>query len=181
MLWKVCNILTYLYKYSDEINRFCSINGLFLMILTAFYQKFSPKMQDLVHQAQKTGFYLSPVLNLRLKLFTKLHDSGCRNAKFSSFWGGCLCAQARNWHCRATKSPPCRRQIYAPADNGAPFSRVFYVMCLMIMLSAPLHSSWIKLLCTEVAHVDNSLWSWPCRIAFAFGDSSYGIFIQHFC
>ena len=54
ILWKVYNILTYLFKCSDEINRFCSKNGLFLMILTTFYQKFSPKMQYLVHQAQRT-------------------------------------------------------------------------------------------------------------------------------
>ena len=43
MLWKVTNILTYLYKYSVKINRFCSKNDWFLMILAIFYQKFLPK------------------------------------------------------------------------------------------------------------------------------------------
>ena len=33
-------------------------------------------------------FYQSPALNLRLKVFTKLHDSSCKNTKFFSFWGG---------------------------------------------------------------------------------------------
>ena len=41
MLWKVTNNLTYLYKYLVKINRFCSRNNWFLMILAEFYQSFS--------------------------------------------------------------------------------------------------------------------------------------------
>ena len=41
ILWKVNNILPYHYKYSDKINRFCSINGWFLIILANFIKNFS--------------------------------------------------------------------------------------------------------------------------------------------
>ena len=98
MFWKVNNILTYLYKYSVKINRFCSKNGWFLMIPAKFYQKFLQKYKILVRQAQSTVFFhSSPSLNLRLKVFTKLHDSSCKNTKFSSFWGGHIPPQ----------TPPC--------------------------------------------------------------------------
>ena len=108
------NILAYLYKYSDKINRFCSKNGWFLMILAKFYQKISPKMQNFGQSGPKNCFffYPSPALNLRLKVFAKLRDSSCKSTKFSSFWGGRHPpnAQACNWHSRATKSShPCRK------------------------------------------------------------------------
>ena len=41
ILCKVNNILPYLYKYSDRINRYCSKNGWFLMILAKFIKNFS--------------------------------------------------------------------------------------------------------------------------------------------
>ena len=126
ILWKVNNILPYLYKFSDEINRFCSKNGWFLMILAKFYQKFLPKYKILVSQAQRTVFffffYPSPALNLHLKVFTKLHDFSCKNTKFSSFWGGTslsdtppVSASAQLTLTCHKSSPPCQRQIYAPA------------------------------------------------------------------
>ena len=85
MLWKVNNILTYLYKYSDKINRLLWMN------LAKVPQKFLPKCKILVSQVPSKElhfFYSSSALNLSLKVFTKLHDSSCKNAKFSSFLGG---------------------------------------------------------------------------------------------
>ena len=43
----------------------------------------------MVSQAQRTGFFTHRLLsvNLHLKVFTKLHDSSCKNSKLSSFWG----------------------------------------------------------------------------------------------
>ena len=89
MLWKVNNILTYLYKYSLKISKFCSRNDWFLMIPAKFHQKFLPKYKIFVSQVQRTVFFYSlPALNLCLKVFTKLHDSNCKNTEFSSSWGG---------------------------------------------------------------------------------------------
>ena len=56
------------------------------MILAKFYQKFLPKCKIWLSQAQRTVFfYTSPALNVHLEVFTKLHDSGFKNTKFSSF------------------------------------------------------------------------------------------------
>ena len=125
--WKVNKILTYLYKYSVKINRFCSKNSWFLMILAKFYQKFLLKSKTLV-SPRNYFFYSSPALNLRLKVFTKLHDSSGKNTKFSSFWGGTspsdisLCAQACNWRWRATKSsPPMSKTDLCPWGNWSIF------------------------------------------------------------
>ena len=49
--------------------------------------KISPKIQNFGQSDPKNCvfFYSSPALNLRLKVFTKLHDPSCKNTKFSSF------------------------------------------------------------------------------------------------
>ena len=55
------------------------------MISVKFYQQFLPKyIFILVSQARKN----TPALNLHLKVFTKLHDSSCKNTKFLSISGG---------------------------------------------------------------------------------------------
>ena len=67
ILWKVNNILPYLYKYSDKINRFYSKNGWYLLMQN-FIKLFS----------QNAKFW-----SVRPKeLFS------CKNTKFSSFSGG---------------------------------------------------------------------------------------------
>ena len=95
ILWKVNNILPYLYKYSDKIK--------FLIILAKFLSKISPKMQKFGQSGAKNCvFYPSPALNMCLKVFIKLHDFSCKNTKFSSFWRGhippqtlpCVCKHA---------------------------------------------------------------------------------------
>ena len=134
ILWKVNNILPYLYKYSDKINRFCSKNGWFLMILPKLYQIFLASCKILVSQAPKNCvFYPSPALNLRLKVFTKLHDFSCKNTKFSSFSSGAHPPQTPP--VRASEQlaitrhqiiPQCRKRIYAPALRG------FSLVCSII-------------------------------------------------
>ena len=89
ILWKVNNILPYLDKYSDIINRFCSNNSWFLMILAKILPKISPKMQNFGQSGPKNCvFYPSPALSLHLKVFTKLRHSVFKIQKSSSFWGG---------------------------------------------------------------------------------------------
>ena len=62
---------------------------LIFMKLAIFKKKFLPKYQVLINQTKRTVFsYSSSALNLWKKVFTKLCDSSCKNAKFSSFWGG---------------------------------------------------------------------------------------------
>ena len=126
ILWKV-NILPYLYKYSDKINKFCFENGWFLMILGKFYQKFLPKCKILVSQAQRIVFFPIACSKFapRLKVFTKLHDFSCRNTKFSSLWGGHIPPQTPPVRTsvqlalmRHQITPPCRRRIYAPGSRA---------------------------------------------------------------
>ena len=94
ILWKVNNILPYLYKYSDKINRFCSKNGWFFFYFSKILSKISPKMQNFGQSdPKKCVFYPSPALNLSLKVFTKLHDFSCKDTKFSCFWGGHILPQ----------------------------------------------------------------------------------------
>ena len=59
ILWIVNNILTYLYKKSAQINRFCSKNGRFLMILAKFYQKFLQKCKIWISQAQRIFLHIA--------------------------------------------------------------------------------------------------------------------------
>ena len=116
---KVNNILPYLYKYSDKINRFCSNNGWFLMILAKFYQNFLPKCKILVSQAQRTVFfYPSPALNLRLKVFTKLHDLVTKNTNFFQLLRGISPSDTPSVRASAPPNRPhVKRRIYAPAHN----------------------------------------------------------------
>ena len=97
------------------------------MILAKFYEKFSPKYKILVRKAQRTVvfffFLLIACSKFCLKVFTKLHDSSCKNTKFSTFWGGTppsdtsLCMQAHNWHWCATNSyPPLSKTDLHPCD-----------------------------------------------------------------
>ena len=97
-LWKINNILTDLYKYSDKNQQILLKNDWFLMIVAEIYQKFLPNIQT-----------------LHLKLFTKLHDLSCKNTKFSSFSGGAHPPQTP--HCApkraiGTDAPP----NYPPTD-----------------------------------------------------------------
>ena len=51
--------------------------------------KISPKIENFGQSAPKIcGFFLLIVCSKSaLKVFTKLHNSSCKNTKFSSFWG----------------------------------------------------------------------------------------------
>ena len=81
-----CLILT---NIQTKINRFCSNNSWFLMILAKILPKISPKMQNFGQSGPKNCvFYPSPALSLHLKVFTKLRHSVFKIQKSSSFWGG---------------------------------------------------------------------------------------------
>ena len=69
----------------SKLNRFCSKNGWFLIIVAKFLPKILPKYKILVNQAQRTVFF---ALNLHLKVFTKLNDFSSTNTQISSSWGG---------------------------------------------------------------------------------------------
>ena len=94
MWWIINHILTYLYKNlyknSGQINRFCSKNGGFLMILAKFYLKFLQKKAKFAGSVRpKELCFSNPshALNLRIEIFTKLHFSSFKTIKFASSWG----------------------------------------------------------------------------------------------
>ena len=94
------------------------------MILAKLYQKFLPKCNILASQAQRTVFfYPLPALNLRLKVFTKLHDFSSKNTTFSSFWGTPSDNPCAHKHAFGADAPPnhlpkCPRRIYTPVQSA---------------------------------------------------------------
>ena len=89
ILWKVSNILPYLYKIIFRQNQ-----------------------QILVSQAQRTVFFYPSPASLHLKVFTKLHDSSCKNNKIFQLLRGEHPSDTPCAHKHTTKSPsPPKKKI----------------------------------------------------------------------
>ena len=104
---------------------------IFQMIFRLIFNYFSKTIINIFSQNAKFGsvrpkelfsfvflffcFYSSSALNLRLKVFTKLHDSISKSTKSSSFWGGAL----------PSDTPLCKHAVCA----GAPMSETHLRPC----------------------------------------------------
>ena len=102
IFWLIFTNIQSKFRSNIQSDRFCSKNGWFLMILAKVFKKNSPKIQNFGQSGPKNCIFFSssPALNLRLKVFTKLHDFSSKNTQFSSFWGGHIPPQ----------TPPCARK-----------------------------------------------------------------------
>ena len=120
---------------SPQINRFCSKNDWFLMILAKFYQKFLPKCRIWVSQAQRTVFfYSSSALNLCLKVYSlkytipvpKIQNFPASERGMSTS-DTPLCAELALMHHQIIKKKY-QGWIYAPVRVNCSYSTRSYIM-----------------------------------------------------